>query len=378
MQIAVPDYSGGSLVNLIAELEHRLIGESASPRLMQELRDRIPVADSYVLVLFDGLGSRQLDHPCSPDLAVSQQASIDAPFPYTTTVSLASIATGRPPSQHGILAYQLWMEEVGKVVNTIHMTTQWGEQLDLDYDNILPGPNLWERLKAGGCDPIVIQPGHFDRTPLTRTLYRGARFQPYWSEREAAELTATAAAEPGRLVFLYIPHIDFAAHVGGQKSAEYEEAMKTANAVWKQLYEELSDTSALVGTADHGHVDIAEDHKVRLSDRAGHNRILYGVERAMFVKGDGGSLAEGIPATWVPTAELPDLWGSGPNHPSFNERRPDGILFAEDEYAVFHKHSNDRLVGYHGGLMAEEREIPMLVRLDGVPDDQSHNGSQVP
>jgi hypothetical protein len=49
-------------------------------------------------------------------------------------------------------------------------------------------------------------------------------------------------------------------------------------------------------------------------------------------------------------------------HETFEERAPDGILFAEDGYAVFHKHSNDRLVGYHGGLMAEEREIPLLVR----------------
>ena len=378
MQITVPDYSGGSLINLIAELEHRLIGESASPRLTQELAEGIPDADTYVLVLFDGLGSHQLSHSAARDLAESLLASIDAPFPYTTTVSLASVATGGPPSQHGILAYQLWMEEVGRVVNTIHMTTQWGESLDLEYDSILPGPNLWERLKAGGREPIVIQPGHFDRTPLTRTLYRGAQFQPYWSETEAVSLTVEAASEPGRLVFLYIPHVDFAAHVGGQESAEYDDAMRTANAVWRQLSEELADTTALVGTADHGHVDIEEDHKIRLSDRAGQNRILYGVERAMFVKGDGESLAEGIPATWVPWEQLPDLWGSGPNHPSFGERRPDGILFAEDGYAVFHKHSNDRLIGYHGGLTPEEREVPLLVRPSGRPNDHSHNGAEVP
>ncbi len=367
MQIVVPDYSGGSLVNLVAELECRLTGESVSPRLTQGLRGTIPEAESYVLVLFDGLGSHQLGHPAAHDLAASQRASIDAPFPYTTTVSLASIATARPPRQHGILAYQLWMEEVGKVVNTIHMTTQWGEHLDLDYDSILPDPNLWERLKARGCEPIVIQPGHFDRTPLTRTLYRGARFQPYWSEKEAVALAVEAASEPGRLVFLYIPHVDFAAHVGGQESSEYEDAMRTANTVWRELSVQLSGTTALVGTADHGHIDIAEDHKIRLSDGAGQDRILYGVERAMFVKGDGASLAEGIPATWVPWEELPDLWGSGPNHPSFEERRPDGILLADDDYAVFHKHSNHRLVGYHGGLMPEEREIPLLVRLSRGP-----------
>jgi hypothetical protein len=360
--IVVPDYASGSLVNLVAELEFRLTGAAASPRLSKKLRDMIPEADSYVLVLFDGLGSHQLDHPAATDLAGSQVASIDAPFPYTTTVSLASVATGTPPSQHGILAYQLWMEEVGRVVNTIHMTTQWGEKVDLDYETILPDPNLWERLRARGAEPIAVQPGHFDRTPLTRTLYRGASFEPYWTEEEAVALTVRAAGEPGRLVFLYIPHVDFAAHVAGQESTEYNDAMDIANMVWRQLADRLPHSVALLATADHGHVDITENHKVRLADRASDDRILYGVERAMFIKGNGESLADGIPASWVARADLPDLWGAGPLHPSFEARVPDGILFADDDHAVFHKHSNDRLVGYHGGLMTEEREIPLLVR----------------
>lgn len=274
---------------------------------------------------------------------------------------MSTVATALPPSQHGILAYHLWMEEVGKVVNTIHMTTPWGDALDLDYDKILPRPNLWERLAVRGIESITIQPGHFDRTPLTRALYRGAQFRPYWSEVEAVDLTLEAALEPGRLVFLYIPHVDFAAHVGGQGSAEYDTAMDTANTIWKQLAQRIPSTVALIGTADHGHVDIADDHKVRLGNDAGVNRTLYGVERAMFVKGDGAHLADGIPATWVPAAQLPELWGGGPMHPRFEERRPDGILFAHDTYAVFHKHSNDRLVGYHGGLMPAERETPLLV-----------------
>jgi hypothetical protein len=361
-RIVVPDYTGGSLVNLVAELEFRLTGESASPRLKRELSDGIPEGESYVLVLFDGLGSHQLGHRDASNLTASLRASIDAPFPYTTTVSLASVATGLPPSQHGLLAYQLWMEEVGQVVNTIHMTTQWGDQLDLDYDTILPRPNLWERLKAHDCEPIAIQPGHFDRTPLTRTLYRGASFQPYWSEQEAVESTVQAASEPGRLIFLYVPHVDFAAHVAGQDSREYSDAMQVANTVWKQLAEQLPDSVALTGTADHGHVDIDEAHKIQLPDTAAQDLILYGAERALFVKGNGQPLADRIPAEWAARTDLPALWGPGPVHKSFEERVPDGIVFADDGYAVFHRHSNHRLVGYHGGLMPEERQIPLLLR----------------
>jgi hypothetical protein len=82
----------------------------------------------------------------------------------------------------------------------------------------------------------------------------------------------------------------------------------------------------------------------------------------MFVKGEGETLATEVPAEWVARSDLPELWGAGPMHDSFEARVPDGILFADHGHAVFHKHSNDRLVGYHGGLMPEEREIPLLVR----------------
>jgi len=141
--ITVPDYSGGSLVNLMAELEQRLTGSSVSPPLHDDLSVLIPEAETYVLFLFDGLGTLQLDHPAATPFAGALKASLDSPFPATTTVSLATIATGLPPSQHGLLGYQLWIPEVGQVVNTIKWTTLWGKSVSFDTETLLPTPNLW-------------------------------------------------------------------------------------------------------------------------------------------------------------------------------------------------------------------------------------------
>ena len=58
-----PDYGGGSLVNLMAELEVRLNGTPLLPQLHAGLAQNIPEGDTYVLVLFDGLGAAQLAHP---------------------------------------------------------------------------------------------------------------------------------------------------------------------------------------------------------------------------------------------------------------------------------------------------------------------------
>ncbi len=356
-----PDYTGGSLVNLAAELEHRLAGTSPAPPLHPELASLIPAAASYVLVIFDGLGDGQLGHPAARPLAAARQAALDTVFPTTTTVALASLATGRPPSQHGLLGYQLWMPEAGVVVNTLKWRSLWGDPVELDYEQVLPAPNLWERLAAAGVEPITVQPAGFAGTPLSRVLYRGCRFEPAYTMRELADAAAELAATPGRLVLAYVPHVDVAAHMDGQDSAEYAEALSAAAAVWERIVARLPSGAALIGCADHGHVDFPAADQVRIARPDHDGRTFYGDQRAMFVRGDGAVLATRLPARWEPLAGIVDWWGPPPRHPEFTARAPDGVLLASPGRILLHRFSDDGQIGHHGGLSAAERRVPLLV-----------------
>jgi len=359
--ITVPDYGGGSLLNLVAELEHRLIGSSPSPRLHPHLADLIPVGHSYVLFLFDGLGALQLDHAEAAPLAASQQATIDTPFPATTTVSLATVATGLPPSQHGLLGYQLWLPEVGEVANTIKWTTLWGEPIDYETEAFLPAPNLWERLHAGGREPITVQPGNFQGSALSKLLYRGCRFEPAYTVDEIVEATVQLAGEPGRLIFTYLPHVDFTAHVYGQRSDEYAVAVKTVADAWHRATHQAPAGVTLLGTGDHGHIDFERQVKIPKPDH--EDRTFYGDGRAMFVTGEGAALAATLPATWFTLEQMDGWWGPGPRHNQFDARSPDGVLVADDDTLLLHRHSDDRMVGNHGALTDPERLVPLLVRV---------------
>ena len=359
--ITIPDYSGGSLPNLVSELEHRLAGSSPAPRLTPSLAAEIPEASTYVLFLFDGLGTFQLNHAAASPLKEALRGSIDAPFPTTTTVSLATIATGLPPSQHGLLGYQSWLPEVDQVVNTIKWTTLWGEPVEYDTTSFLPSPNLWERLTEAGVEPITVQPGNFLGSPLSKALYRGCRVEPAFTLEETAEATVQLAEEPNRLVFSYLPHVDFAAHVSGQDSAEYSDALATVARVWEQVAARLPDGAVMVGTADHGHIDFPKDRQVKIPKVAHDGRVFYGDARAVFVLGEGAPLADELPARWIPIEDVADWWGPGPRHPAFDQRAPDGILVAEDDRLLLHRRANDRLVGNHGALTDAERMIPLLV-----------------
>lgn len=355
-----PDYAGGSLVNLMAELEGRLGGTPLLPSLHAPLAGAIPEAVSYVLVLFDGLGAAQLDHPAAT-LGTDNAGKLDASFPTTTTVSLATVATGLPPSQHGLLGYQLWIPEVQQVANTIKWTNLFGDSLDIDAPSVLPGPNLWERLTTAGLEPITVQPGHFAGSPLSRALYRGCRYEPVFTVEEVVAATVDLAREPGRLIFTYVPHVDFAAHVYGQDSTEYAESLQVASRIWEGIAHRLPLGAAMVGTADHGHVDFPESVRVRIPKELETDHTFYGDSRVMFVRGDESPAFAPLPATWIPAADMVDWWGPSPRHEAFADRVPDGVLLADDDAVLLHSRSDKRLIGQHGGLTDAEREIPLLV-----------------
>lgn len=361
---APPSYDGGGLVNLVAELERRLTGSAPSPTLDPEPAGRIPAAETYVLVLFDGLGTHQLGHPAAAPLAASEAGSLDAPFATTTTVSLATIATGLAPAGHGVLGHLLWLPGAGAIVNTLKWMTRWGEPVEYDTASLLPGPNLWERLSATGVEPITVQPGNFEGTPLSRALYRGCRFEGTWSEDELVRATADLARAPGRLILSYLPHVDFAAHVWGQQAGEYADAMRTVARAWERLLLDLPPGAVAVGTSDHGHVDYGPGDKLLVRDDRYDPLRLAGDPRSVMAWGPDGLIDELAAETGgevVRGDALRALYGPGPEHPELTGRIPDAVVLAPPGRLILPRGFDKRLTGYHGGLEPAERRIPLLV-----------------
>jgi hypothetical protein len=355
--VTPPDYAGASIVNLMASIEQHLAGSTTGVPLRHEL---VPEASSYLVVLFDGLGDGQLATGDAAPLAASRVGAVDTVFPTTTTTALASIATATPPAQHGLLGYELWLPEADHAVNTIHWKpVGGGPVLDIDFDGFLPSPNLWERLIAAGREPVTVQPSDFAGTPLSRVLYRGCRYEPVDSYEAWLEAAIALVAEPGRLVFAYFGAIDVAAHLKGQQSAEYAGAMRLAGALWERLVARLPHGASLIGTADHGHVDVVST--VALNDELQKLAEVYGDGRTIFARSDVAHLGADLPATWVDGSEVAAWFGPGPPNPAYAERAPVGIFVADDGVRLLHHNSDPRLVGTHGALSAAEVRVPVLV-----------------
>jgi hypothetical protein len=357
-----PDYKGSGLVNLVSELEQRLTGSAVGSSLREP--GMIPDATGYVLVMLDGLGAHQLGHPSARPLQAASLGVLTAGFPTTTTTSLASVVTGLSPAGHGIIGHIMRLPGVAEQVNVLKWVTPQGRPVQHDYAGMLPSPNLWERLAAAGIEPVTVQPGSFLASPLSQMLYRGCRFEPAWTADELVRATLDLA-RPGRLVLTYFPNVDVAAHVSGQSSRDYAEALGEAAAIWETLAGRLPPEIGLVGTADHGLIDYPSGGKHLIRDRHFDDLAFFGDSRSTWVSGPLAVIDELAASTGAKVVARDEfrLWlGPGPDHPDLAARLPDRLLLAPPGRLLLPRGFDKRLIGYHGGLTPAEVEVPLLIR----------------
>jgi hypothetical protein len=359
--IASPDYRGGGLVNLVAELEGRLRGERLAPGLYPALATEIPDAETYILVLIDGLGKAQLSHPGAAAFLRANRGTLHCPFPSTTSVSLASVATATPPATHGLVSHLAWIEEAGGVVNTLKWVDLAGLPVSHEYEEVLPAPNLWERLRQAGVEAITVQPGPFERSPLSRLLYRGSRFEAAWDDADLVEATVQLAGQPRRLIFTYLWQVDFAGHVHGLGSPEFATAIAEASTIWEQLMSRLPPGAALIGTSDHGLVEYREEDKLVVRDKRFEDLRFAGDPRGVLAWGAEDRIEELAEHTGADLVDPATLVGPDPTEVA-RRRLGDHLLLAPPGKVILPPGFDKRLRCYHGGALPDEVEIPLLVR----------------
>ena len=158
-----PHYEGLSIANLPATIA-ALLGTDlpdALPPLPHELwADWLPGLRRVVLLVLDALGYRLLQgmqaagegRPFSNLEEAGRLIPLTSVVPSTTDAALISLRSGRPPAEHGWLAYEIYLRELGIAANAIQLRTAWGGpndllvDLGLDPEGIVTVPSMAEHL----------------------------------------------------------------------------------------------------------------------------------------------------------------------------------------------------------------------------------------
>jgi Type I phosphodiesterase / nucleotide pyrophosphatase len=375
---SLPRYGTRSLGELVPSLLSSLGVAGFSNPLAIEPSARI------CLLLVDGLGWELMraNPEAAPFLNSIAREPLSTGFPATTAASLASLATGVPPGEHGLVGYTMALPGYDRAFNTLTWSLYGvGPRVDL-VNEVVPEtfqaiPTLAERAAATGLRIHHLGPAFHEWSGLTRAIGRGERFHPAESLEALGQGALRLLNAPRAFVFGYHPRLDAAGHVRGVASQAWKDELVAVDEAARLLAERLPTDTLLVISGDHGMVDLRPEERLDLADHpdlAAGVRILGGEARARYVGTEPGA-ADDVLGAWRSTlGDRMWVWGReeaiatgifGPRVTArARERMGDIVAAAYGQVGIVQREvdpAQARLNGHHGSLTPAEQLVPLLV-----------------
>jgi hypothetical protein len=364
----LPRYGEASLADLASSLLASLGAGDLNPL-------DLPPASRACLLVVDGLGWELLrDHPAAAPF-LSELATTGRPltagFPATTVTSLASLGTGRPPGQHGMLGYQVAVPGQRKLLNAL----RWDRKVDPVAWQ--PGSTIFERAVKAGIAAFRVAPGAFRGTGLSVAAMRGADYRVADTLGALVAQSAVAVKESDRsLVMTYYGELDSTGHSCGCTSDAWRYQLGHIDKLAEQLASALPQGTVLHVTADHGMVDVSPQDRIdvdALPDLREGVALLGGEPRARHVYAQPGAAADVLAAwreilgarAWVASRDeaiAAGWFGEVAEH--LKPRIGDVVAAPAGPWAMVATRAEPHesaLIGMHGSLTTADQLVPHLV-----------------
>ena len=335
------------------------------------------------ILLIDGMGADLVAarRDVAPFLGGRSERTLTAGFPSTTATSLASLGTGIPAGEHGIVGYLLAVPDHERLMNPLKWRLMGeGPKVDL-LKEVVPEqfqPVAASRVQAGGGGRHHRDPGGADVPGRLGADQGGAAGRYFlaqlfvgspWPRRWSLALGDGDRS----LVYAYHGDLDVTGHVRGPNSEAWALELAQIDLMVRLIAERLPAGAAVIVTADHGmvQVDSPIDFDRQPELQAGV-RALGGEPRARYVYAEPGA-ADDVAAAWrellgadftVATRAEAVGWGwFGPRVTSrVAPRIGDVVVVANTDSAVIRSGGEplqSRLVGHHGSLTPAEMLVPL-------------------
>ncbi|MFB6469932.1 MAG: alkaline phosphatase family protein [Vulcanisaeta sp. AZ3] len=378
IEIIKPDYNGYSIQNLANTLLSNFGIAVRGPRLRYDLDlDR-----RVVLILIDGVSYQDLINVFGDSLRVSKLYRLSTVFPTTTSTVLTTLFTGLSPGTHGVLGPNLYLKELGAIINTLNMGPVIGERDGLyrsgyDLKELFPiKSTIFEELSAMGIRGRVYVPRGISGG-LSRLTYAGAEVVEYATYYDAI-VNAGKFLNDYKEVFvhIYITTVDSASHKYGPNSEESRVVLReTVDSVIRLTRNYLKESSVII-TADHGHDEVLRN--VKANDLLNLLDLLtvppYGDARAIYYRlNNGVDIADlrsllnknNISGVMLSKGEAVSMELFGEIDGGVIDRVGDAVFIPSSGSSLIYLYRPDNeevlmLKGQHGGLTERELYVPLI------------------
>ena len=381
--MVLPDYRGGSIVNLMATIAQACGGaETPYPPLTDPANVDLSRARNIILIVIDGLGynfvmqhgSRMREHV---------KARLTSLFPSTTATAITAFMTGVAAQQHGLTGWFTWFKETGSVIAPLPFKARHGgrplNESGIALAQLFTAAPLFDTFNIPA---IVISPKHIVDSPFNvrhsgraqRIGYDGSR-QFFLAIEEAAK-----ANRRRKFIYAYYPEFDSLAHVHGVASWQVSDLFAKLDSLFGEFITAMANTeSAILLTADHGFVDI--EHTIELEKHpalsqtlllplCGERRVAYcyvrrGCEEQFkaYVEDHLSQYAEMFESRRM----IDDGWfGLGAPNPNLYGRVGDFTLVMKQRCGIkdwVQGETRHHHIGAHGGVSEDEMFVPLVAAL---------------
>ncbi|MGQ0543919.1 MAG: alkaline phosphatase family protein [Betaproteobacteria bacterium] len=371
----LPDYAGGSLVNLMASLVAASGGRPRHPGLKDVSFER---TRNIILFIVDGLGERILArHGRGGELERRRRQAITSVFPSTTASAITTSYTARTPLEHGLTGWFTYFGEAGCVAAPLPFRSR-GDNASLRTRGLMPDRAFTARsiFQELPLRSIVVTHKDIVDSDYNVRHCTGAERRAYATLDELVDgvVGAAKSSSERKFIYTYWPDYDALSHRYGCEGPEALRALHAVDEAFGRLLARLAGTESLVvATADHGFIDAESclEPPAAISSQlrfpfCGERRVAYChvhavddfMERAKDWVQDRGDVRRSSDL-------LAEGWfGPGEPHPRFAERIGDVALVMRARHTVkdwapgepSHLH-----IGNHGGTSEDEMLIPLIV-----------------
>jgi hypothetical protein len=389
---SAPAWSGAgrqSIVDLAAAISARFGGQTGvgpetidDPCLAQWLRASAHV----VLLVFDGLGDRQLRELSGRGALMDcHRGVLRSVFPSSTAPAITSFATALHPVSHANPGWFCWSDEVDAVIRTLPMDVRGAVEPQAVPESI------WDWRSASescGVPVIALQPAHIADSSFSRVAWSGATRVGYRSLTELRQsiVRAVRATPGGAFVWAYLPQFDTVSHQRGWQSDSARKLAGGFDSFFEALLHDLrADDALLIGTADHGFIDVNPRCRLRLEDfpdivdclhrpLCGEPRVAFchvmPSQQEVFARRVESGLGFAFQLWKTPDLIEAGWFGPGQVSARLLSRIGTHALIARDGYTLVDclpGEAEPDFIGMHGGIHPDEMRVPLVAARAGRP-----------
>jgi len=402
-----PEYGSTCFAHLPATVKYLLTGQKQAV-LPDHVFGRLPQRYNTVILFFiDAFGWRffekyAADYPFLQQLVGQGEVSkLTSQFPSTTAAHVTCIHTGLANGQSGVYEWQYYEPQLDALISPLLFSFAGTSERDtlkpskISPKKLYPDQTIYQEMRSDGVKAYAFQPQAFARSTYSKIMLNGATIIPYRTLPEALVNLGGMLAEQTEpsYYFLYYPEIDSIGHRYGPESAQIEAEIDTFLTIMERLFRQKLagklDNTLFILTADHGMTEtdpkttryLNRDRRLKgvlpylRTDRRGQVLVPGGSARDPFLYIKPEALDEAHhflaarladQAAVYKTQDLIEagLFGPLPVSPALLGRVGNLVILPYRYQSVWW-YEKDRyeqsFYGHHGGLTAEEMEIPLLL-----------------